>query len=97
MIQIWTASHSENGKWWMQKWYPCYLAQVTAYFVEQTGISDHHAHETWSWTCHPVVLNMYKTQTTSKNHEICWNVMISYVEAVIKILECFEKVVTHYV
>jgi hypothetical protein len=32
IIQIWTASHSKNGKQWMQKWYSCYLAQVTDYF-----------------------------------------------------------------
>jgi hypothetical protein len=28
---------------------------------------------------------LYKTQTKSKNHETCPHVMISYVEAVIKI------------
>jgi hypothetical protein len=33
----------------------------------------------------------------SENHETCPRVMISYVQAVIKILECLEKVVRHYV
>ena len=32
IIQIWTASHSKNGKRWMQKLYSYYLAQITAYF-----------------------------------------------------------------
>jgi hypothetical protein len=32
-----------------------------------------------------------------ENYETCPHVMISYVEVVIKILEFFEKVVTHYV
>jgi hypothetical protein len=40
---------------------------------------------------------LYKTQTNSENHETCPRVMISYVEAVIKNLECLEKVVRHYV
>jgi hypothetical protein len=38
-----------------------------------------------------------KHKQSQKNHETCPHVMISYVEAVIKILKCFEKVVTHYV
>jgi hypothetical protein len=41
--------------------------------------------------------NCNKTQTKSENHETCPRVMISYVQAVIKILECLEKVVRHYV
>jgi hypothetical protein len=40
---------------------------------------------------------LYKTQTKSENHETCPRVMISYIEAVIKNLESFEKSVTHYV
>jgi hypothetical protein len=40
---------------------------------------------------------LYKTQTKSENHETCPRVIISYVQAVIKILECLEKVVRHYV
>ena len=40
---------------------------------------------------------MYKTQTKSENHETCPRVMISYIEAVIKIWKSFEKTVMHYV
>ena len=65
-------------------------------FEEQTGIFEHHAHETWPWTYDLVVLKLYKTQTKSENHETCWQVMISYLETMIKIWDCFEKVVKHY-
>jgi hypothetical protein len=44
-----------------------------------------------------VFKKLYKTQTNSENHETCPRVMISYVGAVIKNLECLEKVVRHYV
>jgi hypothetical protein len=43
------------------------------------------------------VYKLYKTQTKSENHETCPRVMISYVEAMIKIWKNFEKAVTHYV
>jgi hypothetical protein len=36
-------------------------------------------------------------QTKSKNPETCPRVMISYVQAAIKILECLEKVAGHCV
>jgi len=42
-----------------------------------------------------VVFKLYKKQTNSENHEISQNAMISYVESVIKIGECFMKVVTY--
>jgi hypothetical protein len=54
-------------------------------FQEQTGIFEHHAHETWPLTCDSVILKLYKTQTKSENHETCQHVMISYVEPIIKI------------
>jgi hypothetical protein len=41
--------------------------------------------------------NFIKTQTNLENHETCPRVMISYVESVVKKLECLEKVVRHYV
>jgi hypothetical protein len=66
-------------------------------FQERTGNFEHHAHLTWPWTCHPGAYKLYKTQTKSENHETCPHVMISYVEAVIKIWKNFEKAVTHYV
>jgi hypothetical protein len=52
---------------------------------EQTGILEHHAHETRSRTCDPAVFKLYKTQTNSENHETCRDVVISYVETLIKI------------
>jgi hypothetical protein len=54
-------------------------------FQDQTEIFEHHAHETRPRTCDPVVLKLYKTQTKSKNHETCRDVMVSYVETLIKI------------
>ena len=66
-------------------------------FQEQTGNFEHHAHETWPRTCDPVVLKLYKIQTKSENHETCPHIMISYIEDVIKIWECFDKVVRQYV
>jgi hypothetical protein len=48
-------------------------------FQEKTRIFEHHAHETRPGTCDLVVLKLYKTQTNSKNHESCRDVMISYV------------------
>jgi hypothetical protein len=65
-------------------------------FQERTGNFEHHAHSTCPWTCHPGVYKLYKTQTKSGNHETCTRVMISYVEAVIKIWQSFEKAMTHY-
>ena len=55
----------------------------------------HLVHET-----HPplhawAVFKFYKKQTKSKNNEIWQNVMISYVEAVVKNWEGFTQVVTH--
>jgi hypothetical protein len=41
--------------------------------------------------------NCIKHKQSQKNPETCPRVMISYVQAAIKILECLEKVVGHYV
>jgi hypothetical protein len=64
---------------------------------EHTRIFEHHVHETWLWTCDPVILKLHKTQTKSENHETCIHVMISYVNTLIKIWDCFEQVAMHYV
>ena len=42
-----------------------------------------------------MIFKFYKNQTKSENHEICQDVMISYVEAVVKIWECFAQFVTY--
>jgi hypothetical protein len=46
--------------------------------------------ETRPRTCGRMVLKLKKKQTKSENHEICQDVMISYVEAVIKKLRRFR-------
>ena len=73
----------------------CYLTQVTTDFRSGPETSStmltQHGRE--------LAIEFFKivTQTNSENHETCPRVMISYVEAVIKNLECLEKVVRHYV
>ena len=62
---------------------------------EQTTNFEHLVHETWPRTCGRVVFKFYKKQTKSENHETCQDVMISYVEAVIKIWEGFAQVVMY--
>ena len=58
---------------------------------EHTTNFEHLVHETWPRTCGRVVFKFYKKQTKSENHETCQDVMISYVEAVIKIWEFSRK------
>ena len=62
---------------------------------EHTTNFEHLVHETWPRTCGRVVFKFYKKQTKFENHEICQDVMISYVEAVIKIWGGFTQVVTY--
>ena len=62
---------------------------------EQTTNFERLVHETWPRTCGRVVFKFYKKQTKSENHETCQDVMISYVEAVIKIWEGFAQVVMY--
>ena len=58
---------------------------------EQTTNFEHLVHETWPRTCGRIVFKFYKKQTKFENHETCQDVMISYVEAVIKIEEVLRK------
>jgi len=62
---------------------------------EIEGNFEHLAHEPWPWTCGQIVLKFHKKQTKSKNYKICHDIMISYVEAVVKNWEGFEQVVTY--
>ena len=62
---------------------------------ERTQNFGHLVHETWSRTCVRSVFKFYKKQTKSENHETYWDVVISYVEAMIKISEDFMHVVTY--
>ena len=59
---------------------------------EQTTNFEHLVHETWPLTCGRVVFKFYKKQTKTENLETCRDVMISYVEAVIKNWEGFAQV-----
>ena len=62
---------------------------------ERTRNFGHLDHETWLRTCVRSVFKLYKKQMKSENHETCQDVMISYVEAVIKIWGGFAQVVTY--
>ena len=62
---------------------------------ERTRNFGHLVHETWPRTCMRSVFKFYKKQTKSENHETYWDVVISYVEAMIKISEDFVHVVTY--
>ena len=62
---------------------------------KQTTNFEHLIHETWPRTCDRVIFKFYKKQTKSENHETCQDVMISYVEAVIKNWEGSAQVVTY--
>jgi hypothetical protein len=45
---------------------------------------EHPVPKSWPWTCDTVVLKLYKKQIKSENHETCQDIMIAYVEGVIK-------------
>ena len=62
---------------------------------EQTTNFEHIVHETWPLTCGRVVFKFYKKQTKFKNQKNCQDIMISCVEAVIKIWGGFAQVVTY--
>ena len=71
------------------------LSVVWGRIQERTQNFRHLVHETWPWTCVRSVFKLYKKKTKSENHETCQDVIISYVEAVIKICEGFAQVVTY--
>ena len=71
------------------------LSVVWGRIHERTRNFGHLVHETWSWTCVRSVFKFYKKQTKSENHETCWDIVISYMEAMIKILEDFVHVIMY--
>ena len=79
----------------IQKMIVMLLSVVWGRIQERTRNFGHLVHETWPRTCVRSVFKFYKKQTKSENHETCWDVMISYVEAMIKILEDFVHAVTY--
>ena len=71
------------------------LSVVWGRIQERTRNFGDLVHETWPRTYVRSVFKFYKKQTTYENHETCWDVVISYVEAMIKIWEDFVHVVTY--
>ena len=55
----------------------------------------HLAHEPWLVTCGRIILKFYKKQTNSENPKFCYDIMISYMESMVKNWECFTQVVTY--
>ena len=94
IIQIITASHSNNEK---NEWKMIFIlfSIMWGHIQEQTTNFEHLVHEIWPRTCGRVVFKFYKKQTKSENYETCQDVMISYVEAVIKFWGGFAQVVTY--
>ena len=60
------------------------LSLVRGLIQEMKGNFEHLVHETRPRTCGRMVFKFLKKQTKTENHEICQDLMISYVEAVVK-------------
>ena len=71
------------------------VSVVRGCIQEGTQNFGHLVHETCPRNCVWSVFKFYKKQTKSENHETCWDAVISYVEAMIKISEDFVHVVTY--
>jgi hypothetical protein len=91
IIQIWTASHSNNGKKWMEKMIFMLSSLSWGRIQEQTINFEHLVPEACPRTCGRVAFKLYKRQTKSKNHKTYRDVMISYVEAMIKKLRSYHE------
>ena len=68
----------------IQKMIVMLVSVVWGRIQERTQNFGHLVHETWPRTCVRSVFKFYKKQTKSENHETCQDIMISYVETVIK-------------
>jgi hypothetical protein len=71
------------------------LVSVVRGCIQERTQNFGHLHETCPRNCVWSVFKFYKKQTKSENHETYWDVVISYVEAMIKISEDFVHVVTY--
>ena len=71
------------------------LSVVWDHIQERTRNFRHLIHETWPRTCVRSVFKFYKKQTKSENYETCWDVVISYMEAMIKIWEGLVHVIMY--
>ena len=95
ICQIWTASDSNNRIKWVEKWYSCYWVRCEVLPGKWKEISNmlfrKHDHEhVAQW-----FLNSKKKQTKSENHQIHQDLVISYMEAVVKNWEGFTQSVTY--
>ena len=95
IIQIWTASHSNNGKKMNTKLLLMLLSMRWGLIKEETGNFKRFVHDTWRRTCGAFVFKFYKMVMWSQNCETCRDVMISYGETVIKIWQSFVKIVSY--
>ena len=79
----------------MEKMILMLLSSIWVIVKDLNGKFEHLVHETWPRMCGRIDFQFYKNQTKSKNQEICHDIMISYVEDVIKIWEDFAKFLTY--
>ena len=52
-------------------------------------------HEPCPLTCVPTLINFYKKQMKSEKCEICYDIMISYVDAMVKVWKSFAQVIIY--
>ena len=93
--QIWTTSDSNNRVKWVENEYSCYWVQCQALTRNWKEISNilfrkHDHKHVVEW-----FLNSKKKQMKSENHEICQDLTISYVEAMVKNWDDITQSVTY--
>ena len=71
------------------------LSPIWGIVEEFKGKIEHLVHETWPQTCGGIVFKFYKKQMKYENHEICHDIVLSYVKTVVKNWEDFSKVDTY--
>ena len=79
----------------MEKWYSCYWVQFEALLKNWKENSNILFTKHDNERARRIGFKFYKNQTKSENYEICQDIMISYMEAVIKNWAGFVKVVTY--
>ena len=71
------------------------LSVVWGRIQERNRNFGHLIHETWPRTYVQSVFKFYKKQTKSGNHKTCWDIVIWYMDAMIKISEDFMHVIMY--
>ena len=92
--QIWTASDSNNRIKWEENDIHVTESSVRSYLGNEKKFRTSYSGNTTTnmW---PNGFKFKKKQANSKNHEICLDLMISYVEVVVKIWEGFGQSVMY--